>query len=65
MKYFDLHVKYGEKDGDGYSIPIIAPSKETAKAKAIAEELFCYEEDANNIDYIEEITKEDYEEMTA
>ena len=33
-KYFDIHVTYGEKDGDGYSIPIIANSEEEAKQSA-------------------------------
>ena len=62
-KYFDIHVKYGDKDGDGYSIPIIANSKEDAKQRAINERLFEYEDDVHNIDYIEEITKDEYSEM--
>lgn len=62
-KYFDLHVKYGDKDGDGYSIPIIANSKEDAKQRAISERLFEYEDDVYDIDYIEEITKNEYNEM--
>lgn len=62
-KYFDIHVTYGEKDGDGYSIPIIANSEEDAKQRAINEELFEYEDDVNDIDYIEEITKEEYDAM--
>lgn len=63
MKYFDIHVSYGEKDGDGYSIPVIASSKEEAKQKAIDRKMFEYEEDVNDIDYIEEITKEEYDDM--
>ena len=62
-KYFDIHVTYGEKDGDGYSIFIIANDKEEAKQKAIDEKLFEYEYDVNDIDYIEEITQEDYNEI--
>jgi hypothetical protein len=62
-KYFDIHVTYGEKDGDGYSIPIIANNKEDAKQKAFDEKLFEYEDDVNDIDYIEEITKEEYNAM--
>ena len=62
-QYFDIHVTYGEKDGDGYSIPIIANSEEEAKQKAIDENLFEYEDDVNDIDYIEEISKEDYKQM--
>lgn len=59
-KYFDIHVTYGEKDGDGYSIFIIANNEEDAKQKAVNEKLFEYEYDVNDIDYIEEITQEDY-----
>lgn len=62
-KYFDVHVTYGKKDGDGYSIPIKAINKEAAKQKAINEKLFEYEDDVNDIDYIEEISKEDYKQM--
>ena len=62
-KYFDIHVTYGNKDGDGYSIPIIANSEEDARQKAINENLFEYEDDVNDIDYIEEITQEDYNAM--
>ena len=62
-KYFDIHVTYGNKDGDGYSIPIIANSEEDAKKRAINERLFEYEDDVNDIDYIEEITKDEYSEM--
>ena len=62
-KYFDIHVKYGEKDGDGYSIPIIANNKEKAKQKAIDGKFFEYEDDVNDIDYIEEITEEEYSAM--
>lgn len=63
-KYFDIHVTYGNKDGDGYSIPIIANNEEDAKQKAINENLFEYEDDVNDIDYIREITTEEYEVMT-
>lgn len=62
-KYFDIHVKYGDKDKDGYSIPIIANSKEDAKQRAINERFFEYEDDVYDIDYIEEITKGEYSEM--
>lgn len=62
-KYFDIHVTYGNKDGDGYSIPIIANSEKDAKQRAINENLFEYEDDVNDIDYIEEITQEEYNTM--
>ena len=61
--YFDIHVTYGEKDGDGYSIPIIANNEEEAKQKAIDGKFFEYEDDVNDIDYIEEITEEEYSAM--
>ena len=61
--YFDIHITYGHKDGDGYSIPIIAENQEQAKQKAIDEKLFVYEEDVYDIDYIEEISKEEYDSM--
>ena len=64
-KYFDIHVTYGKKDSDGYSIPIIANDAATAKQKAINEGLFEYEDDANDIDYIEEITLDEYNRMKA
>lgn len=62
-KYFDIHVTYGEKEEDGYSIFIIANNKEEAKQKAVDKKLFEYEYDVNDIDYIEEITQEDYNEI--
>lgn len=63
MKYFDIHVCYGHKDGDGYSIPIIATDEDDAKARAVKEKLFEFEEDVHDIDYIEEISEEEYNEM--
>ena len=62
-KYFDIYVRYGKKESDGYSIPVIAENKEDAKLKAINENLFYYEDDANDINYIKELTKEEYDRM--
>lgn len=65
MKYYDIHVQYDNGDGDGYSIPIAVDGDEDAAVeKAKAEDRFEYEEDVNDIDYIDELTKEEYEEMT-
>ena len=64
-KYFDIHVSYGDKDGDGYSVPIVAGNEADAKQKAVSENLFEYENDVNDIDYIAEITKEEYDLMKA
>ena len=63
-KYFDIHVQYDYKDGCGYSIPMIAKNKDEAifLASKIAN-LFEFEEDVNYIDYVEEITKEEYMDM--
>ena len=65
MKYFDVHVTFGDRDGDGYSIPIQLESGTEDDAIEFAKEnnLFEYEEDVNNVDYVEEITKDEYNAM--
>jgi hypothetical protein len=63
-KYFAIHVTYGNKDSDGYTIPVIANNEENATQKAISKKLFEYEEDVNCIDYIEELKEEEYGFMT-
>lgn len=65
MKYYDIHVKYGKKDSDGYSIPIAIENgnEEDAIAKAKENDLFEYEEDIDDIDYVNEIDEEEYNEM--
>ena len=65
MRYYDIHVQYGSKDGDGYSIPIAIEkgNENVAIKKAVKNGCFEYEEDVNDIDYIEEISKEEYYQM--
>lgn len=61
MRYFDINVSY--EDSDGYSIFIAVDGDEdTALEKAVTENRFEYEEDVNNIEYIDEITEEEYNE---
>ena len=61
MRYFDINVSYG--DSDGYSIFIeVNGDEDAALEKAIKENRFEYEEDVNNIEYIDEITEEEYNE---
>lgn len=66
MKYYDIHVKFGNRDKDGYSIPIAIEEggKEEAIQQAADADLFEYEEDRQSIDNVQEISKEEYEEMT-
>ena len=63
-RFFDIHIQYGKKDGDGYSIPIVARSKEDAIAQAKANNLFEYEDDVKDIDYVNELSQEEFEAMT-
>lgn len=64
MKYYDIHVQYDNGDGNGYSIFIAVEGDEDAAVeKAKAENRFEYEEDVNDIDYIEELTEDEYKEI--
>lgn len=67
MKYYDIHVSYGDKDSDGYSIPVAIENgcRKVAVRKAINDALFEDTEDVRMIDYIEELTEEEYNKMTA
>ena len=35
MRYFDIHVTYGDKDGDGYSIPVAINGNDWRDFKAL------------------------------
>jgi DNA-directed RNA polymerase specialized sigma subunit len=64
MRYFDIHVKYGERDKDGFSAPIsVKGNAEEAVRKAVEEELLD-ECDVEDIDNITEIDEEEYIKMT-
>ena len=62
MYYYKIHVTYGSGDSDGYTIPIAVNGlQEDAIDKAEKENLFIDPRDVLHIDYIEEITREEYE----
>ena len=65
MKYFDIHVVYDDKNNEGYSIFVEAESKDDAMYKAKNDNLFTSKGDFEDIDYIEEIDKEEYNRATA
>lgn len=63
MKYYDVHVTYDEsKDGAGYSIFVEANvnNEDEALRYAIDNHLFEENGDERYVDYIDEITIEDY-----
>ena len=64
-KYFEIYVKYGSKENEGYSIALAAEDKEAAKLNAISQHLFECEDDEAYINYIKEVTKEEYEKLRA
>lgn len=61
MKYFEIHVLYDEKKCDGYSIFVMVDGEEDPLLKARSEKLFNLEYDYEDVDYIVEITKEEYD----
>ena len=63
IKYFAVHVTYGNGDSDGYSIPVMAENEEEAKRIAWDNDLFEFSDDIHNVDYVEEINKEEYQQM--
>lgn len=68
MKYFDLHV-IGKH---GFSVPLEIPDEEVAEIFNFEDDVINYalehnridEEDVPYIDYVNEITSEEFEEMT-
>lgn len=65
MKYYGIHVTYGEGDSDGYTIPVAIENGDTEVAvdMAINNGLFQELEDIDNIDYVEELLEKDYKDM--
>lgn len=62
MKYYGIHVTTRKNSG-GYTVPIAVNDNETeneAIVKAKQEQLFEFENDINNVDYVEEVTEEEY-----
>ena len=66
MKYYGIHVTYGKGDSDGYTIPVVIEQgyEEDAIDKAIDACLFHELEDIDNIDYVEELSEEAYDNMS-
>lgn len=60
-KYFDIHVIYDDEKNEGYSIFLTAKNKEEAMTKAKSESMFVSEYDYEDVDYIKEISKEEYD----
>ena len=65
MRYFEIHVVYDDESGEGYSIFVIAENKDTAVRTARDKKMFASEFDFEDIDYICEIDKEEYDRATA
>lgn len=59
-KYYDIHVVYDDENNEGYSIFVVANDKEDAIRKAKSEKMFVSEYDYEDINYIEEINKDEY-----
>ena len=64
MKYFDIHVVYDDESGEGYSVFVIAKNKDEAIKTAKDNKMFVSEYDFEDIDYIEEINKDEYDRAT-
>lgn len=63
MKYFEIHVTYDNtKDAAGYSIFVAAEKTEDTILDYVRDNhLLETEEDINYVDYIDELTKEEFE----
>lgn len=59
-KYYDIHMTVHNDCKDGYSVFVEAEDESEALEKITNEHLYEEPEDLNNIDYIDEITKEEY-----
>ena len=65
MRYFDIHMKVSGDSKEGYSVFVKLPDEATyddAINEVITKELYEDKEDIKNIDWVGEITKEEYEE---
>lgn len=59
-KYFDIHMQVDDDCKEGYSIFVMAESFEQAIDIIRKEALYEDENDLNNIDYIGEITEQEF-----
>lgn len=63
-KYYDVHMTIDDEDcKDGYSIFVSAPSEIEAIQFIIDNHLYEDIEDINNVDYVGEISKTEYEQF--
>lgn len=60
MKYFDVHMTVYGDCKPGYSVFVAAEDENEAVEIMTNEHLYEEPEDLNNIDYIDEITEEEY-----
>lgn len=61
MKFYDVHFQPDPKSG--YSVFVEAEDEENAIEIIKVKEMYEYEEDLNYIDYIEEISEDEYNEI--
>ncbi len=59
--YYEMHMKVYNDSKEGYSVFVKASSENEAVEIMANEHLYEESEDLNNIDYIGEITKEEYD----
>lgn len=64
IKYYEIHIVLDDETRNGYSIFVSDFNKKNAVEKAKEENLFSSEYDYEDIDYIREIDKEEYERAT-
>lgn len=64
--YYDIHVSYGQKDSDGYSIFIACDTEDSDEVIKIAinDNRFEFIDDVSYIDYVHQISLEEYNEAT-
>ena len=60
MKYFEIHVFCASEDC-GYSVFVSAENENKAVQKAKDNGMFVFKHDHENIEYIEEIDKDEYD----
>ena len=61
--YYEIHVTYGTGDSDGYTIVAKGEYEDDAINNALRDGLFEEQADVDNIDYVSEISEEEYEEL--
>ena len=64
-KYFEICVTWDTaKDGNGYSIFVVANNEEEAVQKTINENMLEHDEHIHFVNYIDEITEDEYHAWT-